>query len=166
MLPHIHLSSHIMAFGPESSMVIMPLLWQPVGLELLGGRSLCPLWAHLLCIELWLFPWTCVAVQGQAFISKMHPRTTQYYSHWKRIYVRKKTHFPNRLVSDNKEWVRKNTTHEALSMWRGIWLSENVFYPDPNIMPFEREWVPKWFLMPIFQQRAVNFRTTFPESCQ
>ena len=51
-----------------------------VGLKFLEGRQFCPLWTHLLSIELWLFPWTCVEAQDQHFIENLNPRTTENYS--------------------------------------------------------------------------------------
>ena len=70
MPSHKHLSSDRVTVRPQFSMGILPLPWQPVGLELIDGKPLCPLWAHLLSILFWLFPWICVAIQGQTFISK------------------------------------------------------------------------------------------------
>ena len=70
MLPNTHFSSHRVAVGLKCSMGIRPLPWQPGGLDLSEGRQLQPLWSQPLSIWLWLFLWTCVAVQGDQFISK------------------------------------------------------------------------------------------------
>ena len=74
--PNMHLSSHRGAVGPQASMGIIPVPWQSLGLELSEGRQLHPLWAHLLSIKLCPFLWTCIALQGQHFVSK-----TAYKNH-------------------------------------------------------------------------------------
>ena len=43
------------------------IVMQTFALELSEGRQFCKFCAQLLCIDLWLIPWTCVAVQCQTF---------------------------------------------------------------------------------------------------
>ena len=71
LLPNTHHSSYRVAVVPQGSLGLIPLPWQPVDLELSEGSQLHPFRAPMLSTYLWLFPWICVAVQSQTFISKI-----------------------------------------------------------------------------------------------
>ena len=81
----------------------------------------------------------------------------------------KNTDFPNRLDTENKEWVMKNTTWEALNVEMWLWFMGNVFclLPDSHIMPFYRKRVQnglyplyssggQWILGPHFKVTTIR----------
>ena len=53
----------------------------------------------------------------------------------------KNTYFPNRLDTENKDRVMRNTTCEAFNMGMWLWFRENdsCLLPDPHIMPFYKK---------------------------
>ena len=125
MPPKWPLSSHSVAVWLQGSMCMMPFPRQPVVLELSDGRQLCPLWAHLLSMYLWLF-------KVKIVFKKLHPSNTQY-----KLSVRKKMYVWKRSTSQiawilEKRKDRVRTLHEKSFTWEGaFWLRENIYCPLP-----------------------------------
>ena len=128
MLPNTHISSPSVAFDPQGSMGVMCLLWQLVGMEVSGGRQLCPLCSpHALYIMKAHSMNTCGSSGSTYIFQMLHPRNPHYnlsiemkICEWN-IYSSQIAW----IVTTRKEWGR---TQPGKSItWEGVFSSGKMY---------------------------------------
>ena len=95
----------------------------------------------------------------------LHPRNTQYYSHFEYVYIcKKKTHFQNRIYHEiRKEWGRTNyEIHRFLAQGKCL-LSLSLIHTSCH---FRRNGCQTGAVNTTFQWSAANFTAILQESHQ
>jgi len=93
-----HAAQHTPLFSqscscPQGSICIMPLLWQPVGMDISKGIQIQPLWPTCSIQNYGSFPNFVWHFRVQIFFQKLHSRNSQNKPSVGRIYLMKKPTF-------------------------------------------------------------------------